>query len=270
MKNFTSLDPAAKFGWHVAKLSQIDRMKRSIGLIFFVTGLLASPAFAQEEKKEEESGSLGDLLNKVKDIKVPESVTNLPSQLTDLKESYLETAKTVEELKVEVTKLREEVDALKAENKTLREKGGVTSSSKPQNLDDLLKPIDISTSDLVAAYAEDRGSADKNYGDRYLRVIGPIASMEPGVQSMHIYLRAEGSDQKVKCTLKRDAHLHVEVLAAQGRMISRNDRRTLLTVGQPVAILGTCKGTGLNVEMTNCKIEGLEEKRVEKPASNKN
>jgi hypothetical protein len=61
----------------------------------------------------------------------------------------------------------------------------------------------------------------------------------------------------------------VEVLASQGRIIDRNDRTTVLAVGQPVAILGTCEGMELDVRMTSCSIEGVEVRRVEpaKPAN---
>ena len=87
-------------------------------LLIFTALVTVGTAFSQGEKKE--SGStLGGLLDRVKDLKVPDSVTNLPSQITDLKESYLETAKSVEDLKIEVGKLRDEVASLRAENAEL-------------------------------------------------------------------------------------------------------------------------------------------------------
>ena len=231
-------------------------------LLIFTALVTVGTAFSQGEKKE--SGStLGGLLDRVKDLKVPDSVTNLPSQITDLKESYLETAKSVEDLKIEVGKLRDEVASLRAENAELSK--AVGGKVKADSLTDLMKPIEVSASNLVAVYAEDRRSADEQYTDKYLKVIGSIEKFESGTQSIEIFLNADGFDTQVRCTLKRDNSLFVEVLPAQGRLISRNDRRTLLTVGQPVAILGTCKGSRLNVEMINAKIDGLEEKKIEKP-----
>jgi len=227
---------------------------------------LSGASFSQGQEKES-GGTLGGLFDKVKDLKVPESVTGLPAQLTDLKESYLETAKTVEELKIEVGLLRDEVAKLRAENAELTQSVG--GKVKAASLTDLLKPIEVSSSELVAVYSEDRGSADKRYTDKYLKVIGSIAKFESGTQSIEIFLKADGLDSQVRCTLKRDNSLFVEVLPSQGRLISRNDRRTLLTVGQPIAILGTCTGARLNVEVINAKIDGLEEKKIEKPEPKK-
>ncbi len=240
-------------------------MKRT--LVYLALFATSGIGFSQGNEKPEGGGTLGGLFDKVKDLKVPESVTGLPAQLTDLKESYLETAKAVEELKVEVAKLREEVAALRAENADLSK--AVGGKVKATSLSDMLKPIEVSATDLVSAYAEDRTKADDQYVDKYLKVIGHVDSFESGTQSIEIYLRAEGLDSKVRCSLKRDNSLFVEVLPTQGRLISRNDRRTLLTVGQPVAILGTCKGARLNVELINSKIDGLEEKKIEEPAPKK-
>jgi len=77
-----------------------------------------------------------------------------------------------------------------------------------------------------------------------------------------MFLRSESSDTKVRCVVPTGNNLFVDVLPSQGRLLSRNDRQTLLSVGQPVTIVGTCNGAGLNVEMSNCGIDGLVEKRV--------
>jgi len=219
--------------------------------------LAAAPLGAQEG--EDGGGSLGDLFDKVKDIKVPDSVTGLPKQLADLKKAYLETAETVEELRLEVAALREEVDSLRRENQELRE--AVGAKVKKEKLTAMLDPIEISATDLVEHYQQDPASADEQYRDRYLKVVGTIAAFETSARGIDLYLRADGFDSRVKCTLQTGPDLYVDVLPTQGRLISRNDRRTLLAVGQPVAILGTCQGARLNVEMTNCRIEGLVEKR---------
>ncbi|MEM6915255.1 MAG: hypothetical protein AAF491_01720, partial [Verrucomicrobiota bacterium] len=58
-------------------------------------------------------------------------------------------------------------------------------------------------------------------------------------------------------------NLYVDILPSQGRLVSRNDRRTLLSIGQPVTILGTCRGAGLNVEMEHCTLEGITEPKKE-------
>ena len=85
---------------------------------------LLLPSALRAQEKESGSSSLGDLFNKVKDIKVPESVTNLPTQLQELKESYLKTAETVDALRKEVGVLRSEVEALKNENARLQQAVG--------------------------------------------------------------------------------------------------------------------------------------------------
>lgn len=220
-----------------------------------------------QEEEESATKSLGDLFNRVKDMKVPESVTNLPSQITELKESYLETAKTVEELRNEVEDLRRDVYALSRENEELRKAVGV--KIKDDGLAALLKPTEISATDLVTRYAEDSALADERYRDKYLKVVGLVAGFEAGTQSIEIFLRADGHDAKVRCFVQTGADLFVDVLPSQGRLISRNDRRTLLTVGQPVAIIGTCRGAGLNVEILNGRLDGIVEKEIEKPAPKK-
>ena len=123
------------------------------------TALIALLLFAQigmitaQEEKESGTKSLGDLFSKVKDMKVPDSVANLPSQISELKESYLETAKTVEELRSEVEILRSNVYALRKENEELRNAVGV--KLKDDSLAALLKPTEISATELVTRYADD-------------------------------------------------------------------------------------------------------------------
>jgi len=225
--------------------------------------LFATTGFSQEAK-EESTPSLGDLFNKVKDLKVPESVSGLPKQITELKESYLETTKTVEALKVEVDTLRGEVYELRKENEELRAAVGV--KVKETGIAELLKPREITASDLVDDYRSDAAAAEAEYRDQYLKVVGTISAFEAGSQSIIVYLKADGTESRVRCQLQTGADLYVDVLPAQGRLISRNDRRTLLTVGQAVAMLGTCKGAQLNVELANCSIEGLTEKKIAEPA----
>lgn len=220
--------------------------------------LICAAGFSQEAK-EETPGSLGDLFNKVKDLKVPDSVSGLPKQITELKDSYLETAKAVEALKIEVDTLRVEVYELRKENEQLRAAVGV--KVKEEGIKELLKPREISATDLVRRYQEDSAAADGQFRDQYLKVVGTVTAFESGSQSIVVSLRADGLESQVTCNLQTGADFFVDVLPAQGRLISRNDRRTLLTVGQPVSILGTCLGLRLNVEMTNCSIEGLTEKR---------
>ena len=230
-------------------------------LSLFAALLLSCTAGISQESKETPPapGSLGDLFNKVKDIKVPESVTGLPKQITELKESYLETAKAVESLKIEVDTLRTEVYALRKENEELRASVGV--KVKETEIKELLKPQEVSATDLVSSYKKDPDAADAKYRDRYLKVVGTISAFEAGSQTIILSLRADGLDSQVVCSLQTGADFFVDVVPTQGRLISRNDRRTLLTVGQPVSILGTCKGLSLNVGMSNCIIEGLTEKR---------
>ena len=216
---------------------------------------------ARGQESEESGSSIGDLFKKVKDIKVPESVSNLPAQITELKEAYLETAKTVEELRVEVDDLRQQVYDLSKQNEELRKAVGV--KVEEDSLTALMKPEEVSSTDLVRRYSEDRAAADERYRGKYLKVVGSLARVEPGTQSIELYLRAEGHDSQVKCTVQTGADLFVDVLPSQGRIISRNDRRTLLAVGQPVTVIGTCRGAGLNVELANCRIDGLMEERVE-------
>jgi regulator of replication initiation timing len=240
-------------------------LNRTALLAIFLFALIGTiPA---QEEKETPTKSLGDLFNKVKEMKVPDSVANLPTQISELKESYVETAKTVEELRSEVEILRSDIYALKRENEELRKAVGV--KVKDDNLAALLKPIEISATDLVTRYAEDSADADERYLDKYLKVVGLVAGFKSGTQSIEIFLRAEGQDVEVLCLVHTGADLFVDVLPSQGRLISRNDRRTLLTVGQPVAIIGTCGGAGLNVEILNGRIDGIVEREIEKPQPKK-
>lgn len=220
-----------------------------------VAGLLLALSITTGWTQSESGGSsLGDLLNKVKDIKVPESVSNLPNQLTELKNAYLETAETVEELRLEVSALREEVEALKSENAELRDAVGSKVAADSRN--ELLKPQEITAVDLVKAFRDDRESAVKTYNRRYLRVVGVIDGFETGTQEIVVALRSD-FDTRVRCRVKQDANFHAAVISSQDRLISRNDRSTLLTVGQPVSVLGTCEGMGLDLQLSNCRIEGV-------------
>ena len=91
-------------------------------------------------------------------------------------------------------------------------------------------------------------------------------ALDAGSQEVEIYLIGAGADAgtgRVRCRFRRDANFHVEVIPAQGRLVSRNDRSTLLSVGQPVAVLGTCAGMNLDVELINCRVEGLAAQRAE-------
>jgi regulator of replication initiation timing len=227
--------------------------------LIIAASLLIFPCAHGQDGETETPGSLGDLFNKVKELKVPESVSGLPKQITDLKESYLETVKTVEALRSEVDILRNEVYDLKKANEELRAAVGV--KLKDEGLQALLKPEEVSATDLVKDYKEDALIADGKYRDHYLKVVGTVAAFEPGSQTVVLELRAEGIDTRVRCELQTGADFYVDVVPAQGRLISRNDRRTLLSVGQPVSVVGTCRGFRLHVEMTNCTIEGIVEKK---------
>jgi regulator of replication initiation timing len=233
--------------------------------VLLAAAFLFPPAFRAQEK-ESGSSSLGDLFNKVKDIKVPESVTNLPTQLQELKESYLKTAETVDALRKEVGLLRSEVEALKNENARLQQAVGNKVAADDRS--SLLKPVEVSADELAAAWKADKEKAAATYGGRYLRVVGLVDAFESASQDVIVILKTNG-DRRVRCQIRRDSSFHVEVLASQGRIIDRNDRTTVLAAGQPVAILGTCEGMELDVRMTSCSIEGVEVRRVEpaKPAN---
>lgn len=224
------------------------------------------PPVSRAQEKETGSSSLGDLFKKVKDIKVPESVTNLPTQLQELKQSYLKTAETVDALRKDVEQLRSEVEALKNENATLRQAVGNKVAADDRS--SLLKPVEVSADELVATWKSDKEKAAATYGGRYLRVVGLVDAFESASQDVIVILKTEG-DRRVRCQIRRDSNFHVEVLASQGRLIDRNDRTSVLAVGQPVAILGTCEGMELDVRMSSCSIEGVEVRRVEpaKPAN---
>ena len=236
-------------------------------IAFAVSLALLTGHLQAQEDKGGTGSSLGDLFNKVKDLKVPDSVSSLPTQLTELKESYLETAKSVDELRLEVESLRNEVYDLRKENEELRSAVGV--KVKENELTSLLKPEEITATNLVGAYKIDRIAADEEYKNRYLKVVGTIASFEAGSQSIILSLKSESNDSLIQCEIENGNNFFVDALPSQGRLISRNDRRTLLTVGQPVAILGTCTGATLNVNLINAKIDGLIEKRVVEPSKKK-
>jgi regulator of replication initiation timing len=235
--------------------------------VFAIFVLIGSISLVDAQEGEEEKNSLGALFNKVKDIKVPDSVSNLPTQITEIKESYLETTKTLEMLRIEVGQLRDEVYILKKENEELRAAVGV--KAKENRVTAMLKPIEITASDLVAEFRSDKVAADAKYRDRYLKVVGLISAFETGSSSIEMFLRVDGSDSRVRCLLMAGPDFFVDVLPSQGQLISRNDRRPLLSVGQPVAVLGTCLGSGLNVEMGNSRIDGLAERRIEKKSGSK-
>jgi len=208
-------------------------------------------AMADDEKKDS-GGSLGDLFKKVKDIKVPDSVATLPGQLTELKDAYLKTAQTVEELSEKVDQLTGEVAALKADNAQLHK-----ALEDKRVRDDLTRPAEVTSEELIEAYSGDSAAADAAWKGRYLKVSGPIERFESGTQEDYIFLRGVSSGTLVRCAVKRSVTSDVAVIPTQGRMVSREDRSTLLTVGQPVTIAGTCAGAELNVMLENCRIESL-------------
>ncbi len=232
--------------------------------IVVLSAFLVLPALGQEG---DGGNSLGDLLKKVKDIKVPESVTGLPEQITELKNSYLETAKTVEDLQHQVEMLRQEVYELKKQNETLSQ--AVGAKVEATGISDLLKPTEISSTQLVEKFEADRALADERYRDKYLKVVGIIEKFETGPQAIEIFLRADGKDSMVQCQVPTGPDVYVEAQPSQGRIISRNDRRTMLSVGQPISVVGTCRGISLNVEMKNCKVDGFSEKKIESAPAKK-
>jgi len=227
----------------------------SIGLVF-------SPAQAAEEgeKKEKSVGSsLGDLLNGLKDMKVPDSVTKFPEQLKELKDAYLKTTKTVEDLQKEVATLRQEVKALREGQAVLKK--AQTGKAANGGSGALMGAQELTAEELVSVFVEDRRSAKQQFEGKYLKVQGTIQGFQTGVKEIVIFLNAETSDTRVKCSFRRDDNFHVEVVASQGRLVSRNDRTTLLTIGQPVVVVGTCTGMAIDVTMANCHLEGVESKR---------
>lgn len=226
---------------------------------WIVSLAIGVPLDLEAQEKKEKGSSLGDLFSKVKDIKVPDNVTNLPAQLSELKASYLETAKAVQELREEVEKLKGEVASLKVENAELRSKGEgeIQTASRA----DLLKPIELTATELAGAYIDDRKSADDRYKGRYLKLYGIVSRFETGAD-IGVILDAEGTDTGIRCLIKKDSSFYVDVMPTQGRIVSGNDRRTLLSVGQPVAVFGTCTGLGLNIEIANARIDGIQEKRI--------
>ena len=224
--------------------------------------LLASQDSPAQDGKETEGSSLGDLFNKVKGLKVPESVANLPTQLQELKESYLKTAETVDALRSEVDKLRSEVEALKNENALLTQAVGAKVAASDRSA--LLKPVELSADELTNAWRTNKDKATADYAGRYLKIIGIVEAFESAAQDVIVILKTN-TESRVRCFIRRDASFHVEVLASQGRLVNRNDRTTILATGQPIAILGTCEGMELDVRMISCSIEGLEVRKIEQP-----
>ncbi len=219
--------------------------------------LLALPAARAADGDKNKGSSLGGLLDSLKDLKVPDSVAKFPEQLKELKDAYLKTAKTVEELQKEVEILRQEVKVLREEQAQVKK----SQLSEIKTGTSALQVQEVTAEQLVAAFAEDSVSAKQNFKQRYIKVQGAIQSFETGAKEIVIFLRADSSDSRVKCSFKRDNNFHVEVVASQGRLVSRNDRTTLLTVGQPVTIVGTCTGKDIDVTLVNCHMEGLDSKR---------
>lgn len=233
-------------------------MRRTLfGIIPLVCALsLTPPAHAQKE----EGPSLGSLLDGLKDLKVPESVSDLPKQLTELKQSYVDTAATVDQLRIEVAALREELAALRSDNEELR--AAVGGKVKVDQLEALQKPISISADELAAAYNTDRIAASEKYGNRYLKVIGMIERFESGTNDIVIALSSK-EGPGIKCHVAQDASFWVEAVPNQGRLVNKEDRSIVLAEGQPVAILGTVTGLSLDLHLQNCRVDGL---TVKKPA----
>lgn len=236
---------------------------RSVTFIFALALSLAGARHSSAQDEKESGGSsLGDLFNKVKDLKVPDSVANLPTQLQELKESYLKTAETVDALRTEVGTLRSEVEALKNENARLQQAVGDKVAANDRSA--LLKPVELSADELATAWRSNKDKATADYAGRYLKVVGAVEAFESASQDVIIVLKTN-TESRVRCHVRRDSNFHVEVLASQGRLVNRNDRTTILATGQPVAILGTCEGMELDVRMVSCSIEGLEVRKIEAP-----
>lgn len=236
-------------------------MPNFLRVIVFAVLCSIGAARAEEAKQavpEEGGSSLGDLFSKVKDLKVPESVSSLPAQLAEMKESYVETAKTVDALRAEVEELRAEVYALKTSNAELREAVGVKVAATSR--EEILKPLEVSAMDLAKDWRDHKELATEKFGGRYLRVVGTVDSFETATQELIIILKGD-EGTRVRCSIPRDANFHVEVIASQGRLVDRNNRATVLAVGQPVAVLGTCDGINLDVLLSTCRVDGIEVKR---------
>lgn len=230
----------------------------------FVLTTLSSVRAADDEgekKEKSKSSSLGDLLSNLKDMKVPDSVSKFPEQLKELRDAYLKTTKTVEELQKEVVALRQEVKELR-EGQELLKKGEVGKISGAGS-GTAMTAQEMTAEQLVSAYAEGGGLAKQKLDGRYLKVSGAIQEFQPGSKEIVIFLRAESSTSRVKCFFNRDNNFHVDVIASQGRLVSRNDRTTLLTIGQPVTVVGTCRGSVIDVQLENCHLEGIDSKRKE-------
>lgn len=219
--------------------------------------LAAGVSGLQAQTPEPKSPSLGDLFNKVKDIKVPESISGLPQQLNDLRDAYLKTSATVEELKKEVAGLHEEVASLRAANQRLEsalaERQDLAASGQTA-------AVEVVASELGQAFAKDRATALQRYQGRYLKVWGAVEKFEAVSSDIEIHLRVEGTQRTVCCTVRRDSNFHVDVAPTKDRLVSRVDRSSLITVGQPVTILGTLDGADLNIRLTNCAVEGVSAK----------
>ncbi len=232
-------------------------------IVYLSAAMVLLPSWAageEGEKKEKSTGSsLGDLLNGLKDMKVPDSVAKFPEQLKELKDAYLKTTKTVEDLQKEVAALRLEVKNLREEQVKLKK--ALPGKTADGGSGSVMGAQEITAESLVSVFAEDRRSAKQQFEGRYLKVQGTIQGFQTGVKEIIIFLNAETSDARVKCSFRRDDNFHVEVVASQGRLVSRNDRTTLLTIGQPVTIVGTCTGMAIDVTMANCHLEGVESKR---------
>jgi len=236
---------------------------RSLPLVFALAlSLVDAQKSMAQDGKESGGSSLGDLFNKVKELKVPDSVTSLPTQLQELKESYLKTTETVDALRTEVGKLRSEVEALKNENARLQQAVGDKVAANDRSA--LLKPVEVSADELATAWRSNKDKATTDFAGRYLKVVGIIEAFESASQDVIVILKTN-TESRVRCFIRRDASFHVEVLASQGRLVNRNDRTTILATGQPVAVLGTCEGMELDVRMVSCSIEGLEVRKIEQP-----
>ncbi|MEZ5300278.1 MAG: hypothetical protein R3F11_06370 [Verrucomicrobiales bacterium] len=120
----------------------------------------------------------------------------------------------------------------------------------------------VTDEELGDAYTANRPAAAEKYNDQYVTINGVIAGFDNGSSDGDITITLKGSSHKaggikVNCHFLRTADFWVEIVASRDRLVNSADRTTLLVLGQPVVISGTCKGKTLDVDVSNCRVQGV-------------
>lgn len=196
------------------------------------------------------------------------------AQLAEVRQAALGNAAMMEQMRRDVEQLKQEVATMKRLSAAGLTGGGGTpgapsvigGSATASAVGGLaiqapnLQPgLVITAVELAEAYGKDSLSADKQYRDNFLTVVGRVDNFTTGSTDGDLMVQMRTGDglPRVKFFFNRDVALPVEVRPHEGRIVWSDSKTTLLQMGQQVVISGTCTGRELDVMLTNCRVEGL-------------